>query len=174
MFSLSISISGQNYSSYYLFLTFIFVLFIGSVFLYFYALNCVDSRFNKDDKFKAYVLSCLVHEVLTNKFINSLESETCNKEIIDIILYMCIGLGSFKLAEKLGEETISICRFFLGFILASDALPSLIPSLENNNVINLIIGLLCSQIASITPWAIIILRYINFSPLFYIMLLLAK
>ncbi|KXN65148.1 hypothetical protein CONCODRAFT_20880 [Conidiobolus coronatus NRRL 28638] len=91
-----------------------------------------------------------MHEMFIYMFFNWIYYDTSNILFIKCILYICGALGSFKIVEKFRKETMLICRFFLGWILASNFLP-LFPHRTLDSELNkILIGVLFSQITSFT------------------------
>ncbi|KXN65147.1 hypothetical protein CONCODRAFT_80858, partial [Conidiobolus coronatus NRRL 28638] len=123
---------------------------------------------NNKDKLYATVLFTLSREFFKLTIVNSLVSATWDRKSINDILYIFIAILSTKLVEKFADKTIFISRFFLGFIISSNALPLLWPNSLNNNPIKIAIGLVCSQINLLTPVYMIIIYFSrDVFPVFY-------
>jgi hypothetical protein len=143
------------------------------IYVTYYAYQNINSKFDKNDMLKAYVLSCLIHDALISIFINSIDPESWNTDAISFILYICIGFGSYKIVQEFRKETMPICKFFLGLHLSYRIITSLVYGFQYISLVNLVIGLGFTKVDFLTPFIIYILGPMKYSPLFLAILYLS-
>lgn len=131
----------------------------GLLLIIYYGFKYIISKFTKD-RINAYVLSYLAFRVLGITIIDSINYGTIDKGFITILIYVCTSFGSARLVKKYRSNAISVSRFFLGFYISYKQNYSLSLDIENNNLMNLAIGLLFSQITLLTP--LIIIAFLDF------------
>ncbi|KXN70352.1 hypothetical protein CONCODRAFT_78900 [Conidiobolus coronatus NRRL 28638] len=142
---------------------------LAPVLIFNYDIEYVGSKFNRNDKTNAYCMFHLAPNVLMSLLFTSPDSLFLSKIDVEAVLRIFVGLGSIKLIERYGtDKAISVTRFFLGFTLASTALLLSLPSLENNTPIKFVIGLMFTQITTLTPIAVVMIIILNsYSYIFY-------
>jgi hypothetical protein len=158
----------EDYFTIVYFNTYIFALGLCALTLSIYVYFSNNSKFDNIEIFKAYILSCLIYETFIDIFVVWMYSDNWDLDIIIYVAYICAGLGSFKMVDKYRKKITLISRFFLGYLIAYNVLPLFPPGPLDSTLNKILIGVLFSQITSLTfLHLILILIAENFFPTFY-------